>query len=183
MNRKYKYNDKNVHFMSLPFISDKFNKKANCIIKKTGLPICLAISPGLRLTSLTKKTAPLKCVKSCLACDSLPRGINCHINCMVYSFRCKICGEEYVGETCRWFIDRWNEHSRSIEKGDTKSALSEHLMTAHKSAEKSIKQFKLKVLNHCKDPLETAITEALYIQQRKPHLNRKHELVEFQIIA
>ena len=45
---------------------------------------------------------------------------------VVYGVDCQVCGESYVGETGRSLGERAEEHQKSIEKGDSKSALSQH---------------------------------------------------------
>ena len=45
---------------------------------------------------------------------------------VIYECACDVCGELYIGETERSLEERVEEHRRSIEKQDSKSALSQH---------------------------------------------------------
>ena len=48
---------------------------------------------------------------------------------MIYECECDVCGEVYVEEIERSLGHRTEEHAKSIEKGESKSALSQHQET------------------------------------------------------
>ena len=45
---------------------------------------------------------------------------------VIYNIKCKNCDAEYIGETARKLGTRLNEHRKSVQTCDLKSAVSEH---------------------------------------------------------
>ena len=94
---------------------------------------------------------------------------------VVYISQCDLCGEQYVGETGRSLGERCDEHDKSVEKGDSKSALSQHQeRTGHKVNSLASTKDKIKILE--REPRDThrKIKEAIHIKLKQASLNR-HE--------
>ena len=102
---------------------------------------------------------------------------------LVYSIKCGLCDKNhriYVGETCRPFAVRFNEHClRSARNPDAKSyqhmAFSKHYKQLHPGQSPKLIPSMLK---KTKGTLERKITEAFYIERMQPDLNSKDELQE-----
>ncbi len=113
---------------------------------------------------------------NCIICKQINNRYDCNSRFVVYKFTCKACNEYYIGETCIAIKDRIKQHTNSINKKDTKSALSNHLLLEHAESNYDISNFKLDIISKHKDSLDTALSEAFAIQKYKPSLNRKFEL-------
>ena len=73
-------------------------------------------------------------------------------------------------------MERFKEHKSSMDKRNTKSALSEHISLNHANIPNLyISNFQLRVLQICRSPLQATIREAQLIEKLKPKINRKHE--------
>ena len=70
---------------------------------------------------------------------------------------------------------RHAEYKRSLASKTKDSALSEHVLNDHPTADVSIIDFKIDIIDKCKSPLETRLTEGKNINQFRPEINRKHE--------
>ena len=97
----------------------------------------------------------------------------------LYKFTCNFCHDFYVGQSSRPFKLQFMEQSHSLKSNNTVSnALSAHKQTVCGSAN-SINDFSLDILDHCKNPLDTSLSEARFIESLMPRMNRKHELSDF----
>ena len=86
-----------------------------------------------------------------------------------------------MGETGRSLGERTVEHQKSIDKGDMKSALSQHQeQTGHRVNSVTPLEKKIKVLARESRDYHRKIEEAIHIHLRKASLNRTdgHELRE-----
>ena len=101
---------------------------------------------------------------------------HCKDRFIVYQFSCVLCNEFYIGQTCRPFKLRFNEHKRNIAQNSLNSALAEHALKVHVNRGLTISDFDLKILRRCRTPLEARLTEARLISIHRPQLNRKHEM-------
>ena len=91
----------------------------------------------------------------------------------MYQCSCDVCGKVYVGETGRSLGERTLEHQKSIDKEDSKSALSQHqIETGHRVNSTTKLTEKMKVI--AKEPKDhhRKITEAIMIHTKKATLNR-----------
>ncbi len=82
----------------------------------------------------------------------------------------------YIGETCRPFRTRLDEHRRSVNNRDGKSALSDHLKNDHKNDFLTFDDFLFEIVSKFSTPVETRIGEARLISDLGPHLNRRSEM-------
>ena len=85
---------------------------------------------------------------------------------LVYKFTCAICSFSYIGETCRHFKTRTEEHI----KKDNKSHIFKHL---HSSATcfDSHNSTCFKIIDETNSKFDLEIKEALHVNWRKPNLN------------
>ena len=93
--------------------------------------------------------------------------------------RCKEGGNNkvYFGETGRNLDTRAKKHKASTNRGDSMSALSEHLVRAHQGDDKVVRWDVEVVATFSGDPMKRQLTEAVAIN-RTPEdkiLNRKDE--------
>ena len=84
----------------------------------------------------------------------------------MYKFTCASCSCSYIGETCRPFKTRIEEHI----KNDNKSHIFKHL---HSNATcfDSYNSLCFKIIDKAKSKFNLKIKEALHINWRKPNLN------------
>ena len=110
----------------------------------------------------------------CDICNLLPNRYQCDDKFVVYKFTCNSCQKFYIGQTCRPFYLRYNEHKRSLVAGNNQSALSEHSVKEHNN-QLSISDFNIEIMNKFRTPVETRISEAKFITEFNPPLNRREE--------
>jgi hypothetical protein len=163
------------NLLSLPFISDRTNRKIKKAIFKSKLPLTLVNLTGRKIKTLGRLQHTGRC-SDCNICDHLPESFYCQRRHLVYSFKCKLCGNLYIGQTNRCFKDRFHEHERSISKNNNISALSEHLNKFHPTNTNNINNFVLNILDCQKDSIATTISESLHIKKLQPKINRKDEM-------
>jgi len=136
---------------------------------------------GTSIKRQLSKSDPFK-VKSCAAescniCTTNTNNINTTtINCktrdVVYEITCE-CGDQYVGETSRSISERYTEHITSMKRKEKQSVLHRHIVEKQHDINTN---FKLKVLATCpRDAMLRQVTEAVYINERKPAINAKEE--------
>ena len=85
---------------------------------------------------------------------------------LVYKFTCASCSSGYIGETCRHFKNRIEEHI----KKDNKSHILKHLHSTATCFD-SYNSLSFKIIHKANSKFDLKIKEALYINWRKPNLN------------
>ena len=101
--------------------------------------------------------------------DPLDHGERCGV---IYECACDVCGEKYVGETGRSLGERMEEHVKSVEKSDQKSALSQHQeQSGHVVNHKPLCD-KIKILDSEQRDRHRKVKEAIQIKLRGATLNR-----------
>ena len=166
-------------FLQTGFINDRFNKKVNKILKQYSFPIKAIFKPNRKLSHCFRPKNIKQKHENCNICIRLPEKYNCDDRFIVYKFTCNLCQKFYIGETCRPLRFRYEEHKRSLEKNDKKSALSEHAVTDHPGASLVLLDFDLCILAKFRNPVETRIHEARQINNLRPPLNRKLEIAHW----
>ena len=83
---------------------------------------------------------------------------------LVCKFTCASCSSSYIGETCRHFKTRIEEHI----KKDNKSHIFKHL---HSTCFDSYNSLCFKIIDKANSKFDLKIKEALHINWRKPNLN------------
>ena len=164
-------------FLELEFINDRCNRKINKILQKYDFNIKVVSKPAKFLKHCFGGGPQSLKHDNCEVCFKLPDRFTCNDKFLVYEFTCKYCKNVYIGQTCRPFKARYNEHTRSLNSNNKISALSEHAMNTHHNNNASINDFQLNIIKRCKGPLETRLAEANAIDRFRPQLNRKHECI------
>ena len=85
---------------------------------------------------------------------------------LVYKFTCASCSSNYIGETCRHFKTRIEEHI----KKDNKSHIFKHLHSTATCFD-SYNSLSFKIIDKANSKFDLKIKEALHINWRKPNLN------------
>ena len=160
----------------MDFISDKCDQKIKTAISKYDLPVVLISKPAKFLFQcFTENNLTARHV-NCDICDQLPDKFRCEDRFIVYEYSCKVCLKRYIGQTCRPFYVRYQEHKSSINSKNDKSALSDHFLTDHLDRNMSINDFNVSFLRKLENPLHTKLSEAILIDVLRPELNRKDEM-------
>ena len=95
--------------------------------------------------------------------DPIPDDLKSFI---VYKFTCASCSSSYIGETCRHFKTRIEEHI----KKDNKSHIFKHLHSTTTCFD-SYNSLCFKIIDKANSKFDLKIKEALHINWRKPNLN------------
>ena len=85
---------------------------------------------------------------------------------LVYKFTCASCSSSYIGETCRHFKTRIEEHI----KKDNKSHIFKHLHSTATCFD-SYNSLCFKIIDKTNSKFDLKVKEALHINWRKPNLN------------
>ena len=92
---------------------------------------------------------------------------------VVYQLLCKVCGEEYVGETARTPRARLGEHHFQARNKTRQTAWGDHMREKHPRVEVGKAPiFSAKVLATVKMDTKRKIREAVEIRERSPTINR-----------
>ena len=97
----------------------------------------------------------------------------------MYKITCNLCKKFYIGETSRPFRLRFEEHRRSLQGGDGRSALSEHAIHDHFDLSLTADDFYFSFVAKFRTPVEARISEARFIDVLKPQLNRRLEKAQW----
>ncbi|XP_064610736.1 uncharacterized protein LOC135474961 [Liolophura sinensis] len=143
--------------INLPYIGPTSHKIARLIKQTTGIETVFRSLTTLKThLHATGKKTPTK--------PQPPKGV-------VYQLKCS-CNNSYIGETGRPLQTRIKEHQSSVQKLDSKSAISDHI---HENPSHNINWNTVRTLNmnqpHWK---KRKLQEAIQIKRLKPSLNRDH---------
>ena len=169
-------NDRVPFFM--PFISDKLSAAIRSCIYKFGLQNSLRLveipPPNLKQLLVRNRSHDQACVKAdCIVCNSNKPG-DCMCRGTVYLITCKMCGEEYIGETGRPLCLRINEHLDGMRKSRVSTPLGAHRKLSHRDMAFEIS---ISVLSKETNIAARKAIEACWISCRCPKLNRKGEKI------
>ena len=181
-NRKNKTKNDNSHKVQfqLSFLNDRYVRNVRKTLRQYDFQIQTAFVPSKNLTQCFKNEKKSFKHENCEICNKMPDKFNCQDRFLVYKFTCNLCKGFYIGQTCRPFKLRFNEHKRSIEQNNLSSALADHAQKIHSTKPMNISDFDLEILSRCYTPLQTRLTEARLISSHRPDLNRKHELASLK---
>lgn len=175
--KRKQYDKETKTYFKIKFVNDKFDRQVRSLLNKYSIPANLISCPNTNLANTLKTKNNKQKHDDCNLCDKLPEKYICNDRFLIYKFICKVCGQFYIGQSCRPFKFRYAEHHRAFNSSRSNdSALVSH---THEGRQNSIDLFNLEILEKCRDPLDTRLTEARYIRNQTPKINRKHELVEF----
>jgi hypothetical protein len=157
----------NVFYLSIPFVNDGINKLIKKAIAPLGINVRLS-HKSRRLQSWLKHdfTATSKCsLANCKLND-----INCNKSKVVYQCVCE-CGASYIGSTMRPLHIRIKEHHNL-----SSSAIFQHKLNCNGKWHTKIKAY-------ASDCTDLRFKEAILIKQIHPSLNRKEEILPFQLVV
>ena len=106
----------------------------------------------------------------------------CKARDVVYKVSCGGCGASYIGETARSVEERYREHSDKYDRdmGQDVSSRKENTgpfaAHGHEKHDGVKQELNHEILAMCPDDtMKLQVTEAVYIQEQNPELNRKEE--------
>ena len=166
--------------LKLPYISENISNEILRFMKNKALPITVVFLPGKKLKDLFCSSRPYdkrKCtISPCRICSKLPDGTECSIMCPIYLINCKLCGQQYVGESCRSLHERLGEHLRYATNPDTPSYKDEALAVHYRQHHPGLVcDLSFELLRTETNTIFRKIYEALYIYNIKPVINDKDE--------
>jgi len=158
-------------YISVPFISDSFQRKLKTILSTASNTIQIPVhlsnkNTNTIRTSLNKLKHKKPCTKR--VCP-LNKESMCNLSYVVYHAKCSICTErqDYVGSSRQLFHERVHQHyTKPTEAIYQHNNIYSH--TGH--------PFSYKILAKCHSLKEMLFTEAIHIKKIRPTLNRRHEM-------
>ena len=180
--------------LRLPFRSDELHRKIARICRESELPIRLVYRQNGSLKNRLVRSAWSKPSCSvhqkyveqenrikrsrgkprddCLACLSGLEEHQCGVKGTVYLLKCKLCDEEYIGESARTIRARLGEHHFQARNACKESPWGEH---AKKHPEITISKqpiFVARILAICANNITRKVRESIEIRDRSPKINR-----------
>ena len=95
---------------------------------------------------------------------------------LVFKFTCASCSSSYIGETCRHFKTRTEEHI----KNDNKSHIFKHVHSTTTCFD-SYNSLCFKIIDKANSKFDLKIKKALHIKWRKPNLNAQQNHLALSI--
>ena len=92
--------------------------------------------------------------------------------CVVYEYKCDLCGADYVGYTCRHLFLRINEHKHSV--------IGKHPRDVHNLRNKDLRD-QFTILKKCRPKLDCLIYEMLFIKNKRPTLNTQSDFIKAKL--
>ena len=151
-----KKNLKNLKNLKLPYIGNLSHH-----IKNKPLKLCKEFCKENFTIKLVFNSFKIK--NYFLYKDPIPDGLKSFL---VYKFTCASCSSSHIGETCRHFKTRIEEH---IKKDNT-FHIFKHLHSTTTCFD-SYNSLCFKIIDKAKSKFDIKIKEALHISWRKPNLN------------
>ena len=141
----------------------------------------MIFKPGMKLKDIFCSSRPhdkQKCIAgNCKICPNLPDGCDCTVQCPIYRIMCEICGERYIGESCRSMNERLSEHLRYASNPTAPSykeeAFAVHYSQRHLGVDPRLN---FELLRTESNTVLRKIYEAYYIYNQKPEINDKSEV-------
>ena len=93
---------------------------------------------------------------------------------VIYSITCRLCGDEYIGETGRPLHVRIREHLDGLRKSKMLTPLGTHRRLCHDNTEFEVA---VSILAREAEISARKTLEAFWISARNPKMNRKDECV------
>ena len=140
-----------------------------------------------------------RCGQDCATCPYITNGlthytffstgatrqVKSHITCntknLIYMIQCNRCSLQYIGETKRRLIDRFNEHRHSVDKTNIKSkptTVAEHFLFHPNHCHTDMQLIPLELIHSSRDSIRKARDSFLIDLARtlEPHgMNRRDE--------
>ena len=178
------YNNSNRKYDSVFFVDytegSELANECQKTINRIGLKIKVVEKTGKNLKQELVRSNPFgkkKCRGECEIC-SHHEGINCRTREVMYEIKCE--GEhhlereqKYGGETSRSIGERFNEHFNDIKMNKSDTPIYKHFVDEHNGNKQPLS---LKIIKRCQsDAMLRQATEAVYIRENNPLINRKSE--------
>ena len=120
-----------------------------------------------------EKKRPGKPRDDCISCQAGLERALCDQRFCVYSLTCKLCQDEYVGESQRAIRKRMLEHQADARKRKKESPWGEHFLEKHnEETVGKVPIFAVKVLAVEESIIRRRAREAIEIRERQPAINR-----------
>ena len=165
--------------LTLPFISDKHSNIIKNYIQKQRLPIRTIFTPGRKLKEIFTRSRPHDTAQcsvgnSCKICPNMHKP-GCTLMGSIYLVTCRLCHEEYVGETYRSLHDRMMEHQRAAANPPSypDNSVGKHYLYQHTG---EAPRLSYEVIDTQHGTVKRKISEAATIFSRKPTINDRTEL-------
>ena len=162
-------------------------KECQKIINDIELKIKVVEKTGRTLKQELVRSNPFekrKCQKKCSICEDHTK-VNCKMREVSYEIICDGKHEDkteeikYGGETSRSIGERFDEHQDDIQKKKSNTPIYQHFLEEHNGIPQPIS---LKIIKRCPaDAMIRQATEAVYIRENDPILNRKAEFGNMDI--
>jgi len=157
-------NNNNTFYLNLPFISDTIDRKIKNLFRRKNINVRITRSSNKLFNVFKpKRESLLSCNSS--SCPTFNTAL-CHKKNVVYGLKCSGCEREYIGQTQRFLHTRVNEHQIGRN-----SKPHTHFNTC------SSGNFTVKILSQQKDPVNTMLSESIYIKNMNPQLNNRDEIL------
>ena len=180
--------------LRLPFCSDSLDRIVRRLVRKSGLPIRVAYKQGPSLKKRLVRSAllPTTCRthdryeeqqqrekkqrgKPCDDCVSCQAGIkpkDCDKKGAVYLLTCRLCSNEYVGETQRKVRTRLLEHQLDARKRSKETPWGVHMLDHPTEKVGKEPVFTARILAIESNVVTRKAREAIEIRDRRPTINR-----------
>ena len=158
-----------IMYLRVPFINQRFVHKVYRAINNCRLPIKIRpiFTTSKPLSSQLKKVDKTNCPISCI-CNNKS---HCFSKNLVYNVKCKICNQNYIGETHRTFLSRGKEHLSTLHN----SKVYEHFKLKHNITIPTSNMVETRILkNGFRDTLQRLAYEEQQIHKHKPLINIQH---------
>jgi hypothetical protein len=161
--------------VKIPYINDRLNKKIKEIFTEENIPVRLVHKNKSLRNILSRSQTTDECQRE--NCQWKTSRI-CLRTGVVYKITCQYCHKHYIGSTIRVLHDRLREHTR-----DDKSAVYRHIQECHHGIriEQNI-GLTVRIIGQDKDNINLRFKESILIQQQRPQLNGREELIESGLI-
>ena len=166
LNKEYS----NCFFLRIPYVNESFTRIIKKHAKASNLNIKVVVKAGINIKDKVTSN-PSNC--NCLSCKN---NFPCTARDMVYKAKCKHCNESYIGATGRPGKQRFKEHAASVRRENDATSIGKHVLEKHPEIDlyetRDISNyFEFSILKHCKDTLQTFLSEDILIKTQKPLIN------------
>ncbi|KAK6763170.1 hypothetical protein RB195_023762 [Necator americanus] len=162
----------------LPYISDDMSRAVRGCLRKAGLRNdvrVVEIPPANLKGQLVRNRVydRLCTTPSCVVCPYGREG-DCMISGVVYRITCRLCGDDYIGETGRPLCIRVKEHLDGLAKSKTFTPLGAHRRICHPNSEVEVY---VRILSYESEITARRTLEGFWISAKSPKMNRKDECI------
>ena len=191
---KHRKQDQCKIILRLPFCSDGLDRKIRRLVRKSRLPIMVTYKHGASIQEKLVRSALLP--RTCTVhdkfleqrnlekrprgkprddCTSCKAGLDpklCDRQGAVYLLTCRLCSEEYVGESHRAIRTRIAEHHMQARNRYSETAWGEHMKTHPQKKVDKEPVFTARLLAIERNDIARKAREAIEIRERRPTINR-----------